>query len=308
MIKSDVLPTFWVAFIVLHNLCKGGEGLLEQEKMLKNYECAETNAIINIVRRDLLSKDNLVQDAGCIILLKSLERLEAGDGKAQAIFARLSEDEKIIAYAADIIDSRLLGWYNNEKSEGNDDNLKIYKPLFYILAKADNKTARGTLVRSFLYIRGRKDILEGIPMSEDVFALSLKKLKIIKEKLCCLYPGRDFVVEMLEKDSRFAMLDMFEALLGTNRKPSEQMKNAIKEFIITCMEYGDAKNGCLIRIKAIKIAGILIKCGETQVTRKIEDLSKNDPYYIHKFDGESGYSLTELEYPVRKICSEILLR
>jgi hypothetical protein len=42
--------------------------------------------------------------------------------------------------------------------------------------------------------------------------------------------------------------------------------------------------------------------------RKIEDVSKNDPYYVHKYNGNAGYTLTELNYPVREIGSKILLR
>jgi hypothetical protein len=74
------------------------------------------------------------------------------------------------------------------------------------------------------------------------------------------------------------------------------------------MEYGDSKNGHLIRIKAAKIAGILVKDGENDLAPKIEDLSKNDPYYVHKHNGKTGYSMTELIYPVREIGSKIPLR
>jgi hypothetical protein len=279
----------------------------EQARMLDNYENVEIGTILDVVKSDLLSKDAIIQDAGCIILFKTLKHLKEGDSHAEIIFTRLSGDQKVVDNSAEIIDSRLLGWYGRETREENDDDLKIYTPLFRILGKADNKTARGTLVRSFLYLHNRKDILEGIPINEGLAAVSLKMLKIIEDKLCCLYPGRDFVVAMLEKDARFGMLDIFEDFLTANKKPDEKMKKQIKDFLVSCMEYGDSKNGHLIRIRAVKIAGKLAKGGEYDLSRKIEDLSKNDPYYIHKYNGATGYSMTELSYPVRETSSKILL-
>jgi hypothetical protein len=309
MLKNIICSFFLFFFMFLQNACGGsGEGLREQERMLENYEDVKIIALIDTIKKDLLSEDALLQDAGCIILMKTLERLKEGDRKAEFIFIQLSGDKKVVGIAADIIDSRLLGWYNREKPEENDDDIKIYTPLFQILGKADDKTARGTLVRSFLFLYGRKDILKGIQMNEELVTISLKRLEILKEKLCCVYPGRDCVIDMLEKDSRLGMLDIFESLLMANKKLSEKMKNEIKEFVIGCMEYGDLKNGSLIRIKAAAIAGILVKGGEKDLARKIEDLSKNDQYYVHKYDGKTGYSLTELKYPVREISLKILLR
>ena len=168
--------------------------------------------------------------------------------------------------------------------------------------------ARGTLARSFLYLRGHQDILEMIPMNEELASVSLKRLKEIESKLCCLYPGREAVVDMLEKDSRYGMLDMFESYLATNNKPSEKMKREIKEFVLDCMGYGDSKNGYVIRIKAAKLAGILVKGGEIDLLGKIKEVSQTDPYYVHAYIGRAGYSLTELNYPVREIYSKILLR
>jgi hypothetical protein len=299
-------------FLLIALFLQTGNGdetrLLEQAKILENYETAALDTIIEVVENDLLSDNCLLQDAGCIILLKTLERRRKGDNKADSVVAGLSCRKKAVNAAADIIDSRLLGWYGREKSEENDNDIKIYTPLLHILGKSDDKNAKGTLARSFLYLFNRKEILKGIPLSEEMVALSLKKLKTIKEKLCCLYPGREYVVEMLEKDSRSGMLDMFENLLMTNKSISGKAKNEIKEFIVDCMEYGDAKNGHLIRIKAMKIAGILVKGGEKDLAKKIEEKSKSDPYYEHVYSEHSGYSLTELKYPVREIGAKILLR
>jgi hypothetical protein len=307
MLKNIICTILLFIVVVFHNVFGSGEGLREQERMLENYGQFGFNALIDTVKKDLLSEDSLLQDAGCIILLKTLERLKAGDRNAEFIFAQLSEDKKVVNNAADIIDSRILGWNGREKAE-DDDDIKIYTPLFYILGKADNKTARGTLIRSFLALSGRKEILEEIPMSEELVTMSIKRLKTIEEKLCCLYPGRDFVIDMLERDSRSGMLDIFENYLLANKNLSEKMKKNIKDFVIDCMEYGDSKNGHLIRIKAVKVAGMLAKGGEKDIALKIEDVSKNDPYYVHKYNGKTGYSMTELKYPVREIGSKILLR
>jgi hypothetical protein len=276
--------------------------------MLETYEHVDANTIIETVKKDLLSEDALVQDAGCIMLLKTLEGLKKDDGKSQFIFDKLSGDQKVVGSAADIIDSRLLGWYNPEESEEIDDDIRIYTPLFQILGKADSKNARGTLARSFLYLRGHPDILKMIPMNEELASFSLRRLKDIESKFCCLYPGREAVVDMLEKDSRYGMLDIFENYLMTNNKPSEKMKREIKEFVLDCMGYGDSKNGYVIRIKAAKLAGILVKGGEIDLLGKIREVSQTDPYYMHAYIGRAGYSLTELNYPVREISSKILLR
>ena len=286
----------------------GPDRLREQAQLLENYEQAETNMIVDAVTQDLLSEDVLLQDAGCIILLKTLARLQEGDAEAQSIIDRLCADKKVIRAAAGIVDSRLLGWHNRECPAGNDDDFKPYIPLLHILGKADDKTAWGTLVRSFLYLHGRQDMFNGIPMREEPIAISLKRLKTIQQKLCCLYPGKDFVIEMLEKDSRYGMLDIFSDVLNENRNLSKKMKKEIKEFTADCLEYGDSKNGHVIRMKAAQVADILVKNGETDLLRKIEDLSKNDPYYVHKYDGKAGYSITVVKYPVRELCSAILIQ
>jgi hypothetical protein len=284
-----------------------GSGLEDQVIILNNYETLENDTIINIVRNDLLSQDPLLQDAGCIILLKTLDRLKKDDTGAEYIFTRLAGDDSVVNCATGIIDSRLLGWYNGASSTENDGDLQIYIPLFHILGKADSKSAKGTLVRSFLCLHGRQGVFDGIPMSEDLVAISLKRLKIIGDKLCCLYPGRDLVVAMLEKNLRFNMLDVFAGVLMANKGISEKTKKEIKNFIIECMDYGDSKNGYLIRMRAVKMAGMLLNGGEKDLAWKIEDLSRNDPYYVHSYNDTSGYSITELKYPVREL-SKTLIR
>jgi hypothetical protein len=250
----------------------------------------------------------LVQDAGCIILLKTLEGLKKDDRKSQFIFDKLSGDQKVAGSTADIIDSRLLGWYNPEASEEIDDEIRIYTPLFHILGKAESKMARGTLARSILYLRGHPDILKMIPMNEELASFSLRRLKDIESRFCCLYPGRESIVDMLEKDSRYGLLDMYESYLLANNRPGEEMKKEMREFVIECMGYGDSKNGYVIRIKAAKLAGMLVKGGEIDLLGKIKEVSQTDPYYVHAYIGRAGYSLTELNYPVREISSKILLR
>jgi hypothetical protein len=308
MLKSIFFLIFMFIFMFLQNAYSDGKQLQEQLWVLETYEHGDAATIVDNVKKDLLSEDALVQDAGCIILLKTLEGLKKDDRKSQFIFDKLSGDQKVVGSAADIIDSRLLGWYNPEESEEIDDDIRIYTPLFHILGKADSKMARGTLARSFLYLRGHPDILKMIPMNEELASFSLQRLKDIESKFCCLYPGRESVVDMLEKDSRYGMLDMFENYLMTNNKPSEKMKREIKEFVLDCMGYGDSKNGYVIRIKAAKLAGMLVKGGEMDLLGKIREVSQNDPYYVHAYIGKTGYSIKELNYPVREACSKLLLR
>ena len=308
MSKNIMRSILFFIVMFLQNVLSGQKQMQDEIWLLETYKHADANTIIETVKKDLLSEDPLVQDAGCIILLKTLEGLKKDDGKSQFIFDKLSGDQKVVGSAADIIDSRLLGWYNPEGSEENEDDIRIYTPLFHILGKTDGKIARGTLAKCFLYLRGHQDILEMIPMNEELASVSLKRLKEIESKLCCLYPGREAVIEMLEKDSRYGMLEMFESYLATNNKPSEKTKKEIKEFVLDCMGYGDLKNGYAIRIKAAKLAGTLVKGGEIDLLGKIKEVSQNDPYYVHVFFSKAGYSLTELNYPVRESCSKIISR
>ncbi|HUI92717.1 MAG TPA: hypothetical protein VLX68_10760 [Chitinivibrionales bacterium] len=304
--KNIIYPIFAFLFMFVQNACCDAKQLQDQLWILETYEHGDAATIVDNVKKDLLSKDPLVQDAGCIILLKAFEGLKKGDEKAEFIFSKLSGDLKAVGSAADIIDSRLLGWYNPEGSEEDDDDMRIYTPLFNVLGKADSKTAQGTLARSFLYLRGHPDILKMIPMSEELAAASLKRLQMIKEKFCCVYPGREFVIEMLEKDSRYGLLDLYESYLLANNKPGEKMKKEMKEFVLDCMGYGDSKNGYVIRIKAVKLAGMLVKSGENDLMGKIQEVSKNDPFYTHAYIGKAGFSVKELNYPVREACAKIL--
>jgi hypothetical protein len=308
MLKNIICSICFVTFMFGQNVFSGQKQMQDEIWLLETYENVDANTIINAVKKDLLSDDALAQDAGCIILLKTLEGLKKDDSKSQSIFDKLSVDQKVVGRAADIIDSRLLGWYNPEESEEIGDDIRIYTPLFLILGKADSKMARGTLASFILCLRGHPDILKMIPMNEELASMSLRRLKEIESKLCCLYPGREAVVDMLEKDSRYGLLDMFESYLAANNKPDEKMKKEMKEFIVECMGYGDSKNGYVIRIKAAKLAGILVKGGEIDLLGKIKEASQTDPYYVHAYIGRAGYSLTELNYPVREICSKILLR
>lgn len=287
-----------------------GDDKLMQERLwlLETYEHVSPDTIVKTVKNDLLSQEVLVQDAGCIVLLKTVERLKKKDGTSESIINRLAGDPRVVAAAAGIVDSRLLGWYNPEWSEENDDDIKMYLPLFFILGKADCKNARETLSRAFLYLKGHRDVLETIPLNEELASVSLKRLKDLENKLCCVYPGRGAVVEMFEKDSRYGMLELFENYCAAHPVPSEKMKKKIKEFVLDCLKYGDSKNGSVIRSKAVQLAGILVKSGDGELLGRIREVSQTDPYCTHAYFNRAGYSLTELNYPVREACLKVLSR
>jgi hypothetical protein len=309
MLKKNTTHSFLIFIVLfLHIAYSDGKQLQEHLWVLETYEHCSANTIVDNVKMGLLSQDVLLQDAACIILLKSFEQLKKGDSKSDSIFGQLSGDQKAVRSVADIIDSRLLGWYNPQNSEENEDDIRIYVPLFIILGKAEDKMARGTLARSFLYLRGHPDILEMIPMTEELASISLNMLEKIESKLCCVYPGREAAAGMFEKDERYTTLEMFENFLKKNTQPGEIMKKKMKEFILDCLNYGDAKNGYVIRIKAAKLAGMLVKAGESDLSDKIRDVAKTDPYYVHAYFGRTGYSVKELNYPVREMCSKILLQ
>lgn len=272
--------------------------------LLERYQHTEVQSIIDTVRADLLSKDVLVQDAGCLVLLKALDGLMAGDKKSEFIFKRLSEDQKVVVSITDIIDSRLLGWCNPEESDEIDEDIRIYVPLFIIIGKADNKMARHTISKSLLYLRNHVDIIERIGVSQELVAYSLRRLSDIKCQYCCVYPGKETVAEILEKDFRFRMLVIFEGNLKSNAKP--ELKEEIRRFVIDCLKYGNAKNGYVIRIKALQVAKLLLSEGDSELMQVVKKMSQLDPFYVHAYIGKFGFSLTELNYPVREACRKVL--
>jgi hypothetical protein len=308
MLKKIICSIFFITILFGQNVLSDPEKMQASLWMLETYEHLDASKIVDTVRIDLLSKDALVQDAGCLILLKTLEGFKKGEKRDEFIFSKLSADQKIVGSVADIIDSRLLGWYNPEESDQIDDDIRIYTPLFIILGKSDNKMARYTLAKALLYLRGHPDIIKLIQLNEELAIYSLRRLKDIESKYCCIYPGKETVAEMLEKDSRYSLLDLYENFLEANNKPGDRMKKEMKEFVVDCMKYGDSKNGYVVRIKAVKVAGMLLKSGDMELRGKIEEISKTDPFYVHSYIGKAGFSLTELFYPVRETCMRILHR
>jgi hypothetical protein len=306
MIKNFIFLISTVTCLFGQNVSSDPEKMQARLWMLEKYEHLDVNNVVDTVKKDMLSKDVLVQDAGCLILLKTLEGLKKGDTKSNFIFSKLSEDQSVVNSVADIIDSRLLGWYNPEASDEIDEDIRIYTPLFIILGRANNKMARYTLTKSILYLRGHPDVLKLIPLNEELAAYSIRRLKDIQSRYCCIYPGKEVVVDMLDKDSRYRILEMFENFLETNNKPGDKMKKEMKEFFIDCMKYGDSKNGYIIRTLAVKLAGRLAKSGDNELFGKIEVISKTDPFYVHAYIGRAGFSLTELNYPVREACKKII--
>jgi len=274
--------------------------------MLEKYEHLEPGAIVDSVKIDLRSNDALVQDAGCLLLLKALEGLKRHDEKSDIIFSQLAADQNVVISVADIVDSRLIGWYNPVESEEIDDDLAVYLPLLVILGKADSKVARHTLSRTFLCLRGHPEALELVPVNKAMVSFTINRLQVITNRNCCMYPGKEIIIDMLEKDYRFRLLEVYRRFLEEGTTPDETAKKEMIAFISECMNFGDAKNGYVIRILAAKLAAYLVSSGETELLKKIKTLSEDDPFYVHVYVGRAGYSLTELNYPVREACRKLV--
>jgi hypothetical protein len=303
---SKMLLLFTFILLSGQNVASDTKKMQDRLWLLERYEHTEAQNIADTVRVDLLANDALVQDAGCLVLLKALEGLKSGDKKSEVIFKRLSEDQKVVISITDIIDSRLLGWCNPEESDEIDEDIRIYVPLFIILGKADNKMARHTISKSLLYLRSHEDILNQISINQELVSYSLRRLSDIQSKYCCIYPGKETVAEILEKDYRYRMLAMFENTLKAATRPENALRDDIRRFVIDCMKYGNAKNGYVIRIKALHVAQLLLASGETTLVEMIKKMSQSDPFYVHAYIGKFGFSLTELNYPVREVCRKIL--
>ena len=294
-------------FLFVTEICGDPAKMQARLWMLETYEHIDAGSIVDSVKDDLCSKDPLVQDAGCLILLKTLDGLKKNEKKSDTIFGRLAADRTVVASISDIVDSRLPGWYNPVESDEIDDDPAIYVPLLVILGKADSKVARYTLSRSFLYLRGHPEILELIPVNETLMAYTVNRLQVIKFRNCCMYPGKDILIDMLEKDYRYRLLEMYRKFLENGNRPDETGKKEMKKFVVECMNYGDAKNGYVIRILAAKVASKLAGLGETDLLAKVRNMAENDPFYVHVYLARAGYSLTEFNYPVREACRKILI-
>jgi hypothetical protein len=295
-----------IILLLQYNATGDPQKMQDRLWLLERYEHTETRSIIDTVKADLLSKDFLVQDAACIVLLKTLDGLKKNNKKSDSIFTSLSIDQKVIVSVCDIVESKLLGWYNPDASYEIDDDIRIYAPLFIILSKSDSKIAQHTLSKSLLYLRNHDDVLELIDMREALASYAIRRLGDIKSKYCCIYPGKETVVDMLEKDYRYRILVMFETTLKSTIKTDSAFINKTAQYVTDCLKYGDSKNGYVIRIKAANIAGILIAKGVTELTDTLKKLSTSDPFYVHVYLGKFGFSLTELNYPVREACRIIL--
>jgi hypothetical protein len=96
MIKN---PIYFLLLCIFINPYDGygtrGE-LSEQVTILENIRQIELNTLVDVIRIDLLSNDDLLQDAGCIILLKLIEPLREKDRVAIAVFNQLSEDKAVV--------------------------------------------------------------------------------------------------------------------------------------------------------------------------------------------------------------------
>ena len=125
MRKIIICSTSVMILALPHHIHGIGDRIRDQAIILEHSGNFAVNAVFNTVRKDLLSKDDLLQNAGCIILLKMLDRLANRDREAEICFSRLADDAKVVNSVASIIDMRSPGWYNRAKYNENDDDIRI---------------------------------------------------------------------------------------------------------------------------------------------------------------------------------------
>lgn len=297
-----------VAILLFAKELRGDDAKMQARLwMLEKYEHLDAGTIVDSVRSDLLSDDALIQDAACLILLKTHAGFKKGEEKSATIFSRLAADQRVVEHVADIVDARRVGWYNPPESDEIDDDLAVYVPLLVILGKADSKVARNTLSRSYLCLRRHPEVLELIPVNEPMMSFVNNRLQVLQGRNCCMFPGKDILLDLLEKDSRFQLLEMYRTFLEDGNRPGDTGKREMASFVNECMSYGDAHNGYVIRILAAQVAALLVKSGEPDLLKKIRTMSECDPFYVHVHIGRFGYSLTELNYPVREACRKLVL-
>ncbi len=51
---------------------------------------------------------------------------------------------------------------------------------------------------------------------------------------------------------------------------------------------------------------VLLAEEDRELVELIKKMAQTDPFYLHAYIGKFGFSLTELNYPVREACRKVL--
>jgi hypothetical protein len=297
LIYNRILIFFSVLFIT--NLCVAQNN----NAIFQDYRSKSSEEIVVAIRNDLTSKNSSRRDRA-VTFLSILINAGKKSQKEHETVTRLASNKKVIYIASDIVAERLAGWYE-ERECGQDRSMPMYYPLIHPLSISRHKTAIITLAMAQPMVGFDTFYSKSICSNEQVLKIVLSKLKTIDNKLCCFYPGKDPVADMLAIDFRLNMLRMYlEAAKG---KGSGFRSNdaKMKKFISGCLNFGGGKKGRIIRTRAVEIACILIKAGEKDFLPVVKRIATSDPFYLYKAETAKSnslpqYDITSKYYPVRE--------
>jgi hypothetical protein len=280
--------------------------LSARTELIRRYNQLSSDTIVSVVRNDLLSEEQLLQDAGCIVLLTTLDRLNHGIAESDTVFIRLSADANVARRAEAIISERMADWQITDVSDSINDDFPLYVPLFRILGRAAVKSARGVMINSVLTFGNRSEFLNVLPFDEQTALFLMKRLNSLTSTSCCVYPGKSCVLQTLDLSGRKNLLHYYSDISTEHPGISPSTVQLMGDFIVECLNFGNERYGAPIRLEALAAAASFMNATGTDLRGVIEKRVKNDPYFVHEKDPVTIYSLTRVRYPVREAAAQIL--
>ncbi len=269
---------------------------------IEDYRSKSPAEIVTAIKNDFVSKDRSHRDRA-IIFLSSLISSAKTSQKDHATLLKLAGNKEIIYKASDIVADRIIGWYE-ERECGTERCMPQYYPLIYLLSVSKHKTAAVTLVMAQPLAGFDKYFRKSVCTNDMVLKYSLPKLKTIENKLCCFYPGKNPVADMLAIDFRLNTLRMYLEAARDNGAGYIYNNAKMKAFVSSCLQFGDEKKGRVIRSNAVELACIMIRAGRKEFLPVVKEIAESDPCYLYKAISMKSnslplYDLNIRYYPVR---------
>ena len=268
---------------------------------------------ISAIKKEFMSKDPAIHDRALCSISLLITTAHESDRNHETLL-RLVKDKDIVNTASEILNDRLTGWYE-ERNLDKERSMYFYYPLIYLLSISEDNVAGITLLMALPMLGFDPYFRKSIYYNEMVLKHLFSKIKALENKLCCFYPGRDLVSDMLVIDSRITTLKIYLEALNKNTLDTVRNLSAIKKFILDCLEFGDEKKGRIIRTLGMELAEIFINAGHKDFLPVLNKISKSDPYYLYelhdeypKNDSLFQYDLARKYFPVREKAITVIKR
>lgn len=288
------------SFIFIANLAAAQKSY----RIFQDFKSRSSEEIVAAIRNGLASKNPVYRDR-TVMFLATLINTGKNSLKEQKTVFKLAENREIISLTADIVAEHLVGWYE-ERESAQERSMPMSYSLIHLLSISPSKTAGITLLMALPMVGFDAFFRKSILTNELALKFSFSKLVTIENKLCCSYPGKEPVADMLAIDVRLNLLKIY--LEEARNKGISFLRNdfKVKKFIAGCLVFGDAKKGGIIRSKAVELACLLIKHGYKEFIPTVEKIAESDPYYLYRLGTQGGsnslpcYDIKSKYYPVRE--------